>query len=57
LNKAIRIFLRFVYEKVTKTLEYCIPDSFISPFLPVAGTRERKLMGQIMPFLKKWHYF
>jgi hypothetical protein len=46
-----------VYEKVTKLLDYRGQVHVFSFFKPGAAARKKKLVDEIMPFLKNWHYF
>lgn len=53
LDKTIRIFVRFVYEKVTILLDIRVPANNINTNEPNTTLKFKKLMDQITPFVKK----
>lgn len=56
-DNTIRIFLRFVYEKVTKLLDIHVLINKFSPFNDKTVPDAKKLIDRIMLFVKKWDYF
>jgi len=56
-NNAIRIFLRFVYEKVAKIFNIPVSIPKFSPFIPKTGMKVKKLIDRILLFIKNWGYF